>query len=168
MYFRKKTNFMQPRIEILSEKKLVGIRLKMSSAENKTFELWRNLMPRRYEIKNNLTADLFSMQVYENTTYFQSLNPNVIFEKWAALEVADFEHIPEGMESYVLAGGKYAVSQQKGFSTEIFQYIFGTWLPNSDYELDNREHFELLGDKHKNNDPNSEEEIWIPIREKAC
>ncbi len=157
---------MQPRIEILSAKKLVGKRLKMSLADNKTFELWRSFMPRRKEIKNNLTTDLFSMQAYENTAYFQSFNLNAIFEKWAAVEVSDFEHIPEGMESYILAGGKYAVFQQKGHSTDVFQYIFGTWLPNSDYELDNREHFELLGEKYKNNDPNSEEEIWIPIKEK--
>ncbi len=154
---------MQPRIEILSAKKLVGKRLKMSLAENRTFELWRNFMPRRKEIKNNLTADLFSMQVYEEILVY---NPIAIFEKWAAVEVSDFEHIPEGMESYILAGGKYAVFQQKGHSTDVFQYIFGTWLPNSDYELDNREHFELLGEKYKNNDPNSEEEIWIPIKEK--
>jgi AraC family transcriptional regulator len=40
-------------------------------------------------------------------------------------------------------------------------------LPNSAYELDDREHFELLGEKYKNNDPNSEEEIWIPIRPKG-
>jgi AraC family transcriptional regulator len=156
---------MQPRIEILSEKKLVGKRLKMSIAENKTFELWRSFMPKRNEIKNNLTADLFSMQVYEEILVY---HPNAIFEKWAAVEVADFENIPEGMESYILVGGKYAVFQQKGHSTDIFQYIFATWLPNSDYELDNREHFELLGEKYKNNDPNSEEEIWIPIKEKVC
>lgn len=157
---------MQARIEILSEKKLVGKRLKMSLAENKTFELWRSFMPRRSEIKNNLTADLFSMQVYEDATYFQNYNPNAGFEKWAAVEVSDFVHIPEGMESYVLAGGKYAIFQQKGHSTAIFQYIFATWLPDSGYELDNREHFELLGEKYKNNDPNSEEEIWIPVKDK--
>jgi AraC family transcriptional regulator len=38
-------------------------------------------------------------------------------------------------------------------------------LPLSkEYELDDRPHFEILGDKYKNNDPNSEEEIWIPIK----
>ncbi len=39
-------------------------------------------------------------------------------------------------------------------------------LPNSEYELENRPHFEVLGEKYKNNDPNSEEEIWIPIKKK--
>ncbi|MCB0855813.1 MAG: GyrI-like domain-containing protein, partial [Bacteroidetes bacterium] len=46
----------------------------------------------------------------------------------------------------------------------IFQYIFFECLPKSDYLLDNRPHFEVLGEKAKLNDPNSEEEIWVPIR----
>jgi hypothetical protein len=28
-------------------------------------------------------------------------------------------------------------------------------------------HFEVLGDKYKNNDPSSEEEVWIPIKPKV-
>ena len=72
------------------------------------------------------------------------------------------------METFSLAGGLYAVFDYKGSSNDpsIFQFIFGTWLPSSDYVLDDRPHFEVLGDKYKNNDPNSEEEIWIPIRQK--
>ena len=72
------------------------------------------------------------------------------------------------MEAFILTGGLYAVFDYKGLNTDhsIYQYIFGTWLPNSDYVLDNRPHFEILGDKYKNNDPTSEEEIWIPIKPK--
>ncbi|MEP1984886.1 MAG: GyrI-like domain-containing protein, partial [Maribacter dokdonensis] len=40
------------------------------------------------------------------------------------------------------------------------------WIPNSEYQLDGRPHFEVLGAKYKNNDPNSEEEVWIPIKAK--
>ena len=36
----------------------------------------------------------------------------------------------------------------------------------SKYSIDNRPHFEIIGEKYKNNDPNSEEEIWIPIKPK--
>jgi AraC family transcriptional regulator len=73
------------------------------------------------------------------------------------------------METFVLSGGEYAVFDYKGSSNDssIFQYIFMNWLPNSGYNLDNRPHFEVLGEKYKNNDPTSEEEIWIPIRNKA-
>ncbi|MGK2861531.1 MAG: GyrI-like domain-containing protein [Chitinophagaceae bacterium] len=49
----------------------------------------------------------------------------------------------------------------------MFSYIFNTWLPPSGYDLDNRPHFEILGEKYKNDDPLSEEEIWIPIKQKV-
>lgn len=154
---------MQPEIKILSEKKLIGKRLKMSFAENHTPELWRSFMPRRNEITNKLNNDLISMQIYES-----GFLPNAIFEKWATVEVSNFDIIPDEMEAYTLQAGLYAVFIYKGLSTDnsIFQYIFGDWLPSSEYELDNRPHFEILGEKYKNNDPSSEEEIWIPIKSK--
>jgi len=155
---------MQPQIVTLSEKKLIGKRIVMSLANNKTGELWRSFMPRRGEIRNNLTAELFSMQVYDQAVDLH--NPHQEFEKWAAIEVADFAIIPAGMEAFTLGGGLYAVFHYQGSSsdTRVFQHIFGTWLPNSDYELDNRPHFEVLGDKYRNADPNSEEDIWIPVK----
>jgi AraC family transcriptional regulator len=160
---------MEPRIEILPEKKLVGKRLTMSLSGNRTFELWQSFMPWRKEIKKSVSPDLFSMQVYDRSFDFWNFNMETEFEKWAAAEVSDFNEIPDGMEAYTLGGGLYAVFIHRGgpgtFS-KTFQFIFGYWLPRSDYELDNREHFELLGEKYKNNDPASEEEVWIPIRGK--
>jgi AraC family transcriptional regulator len=72
------------------------------------------------------------------------------------------------LEVFVLTGGLYAVFDYKGSNKDntIFRYIYGEWLPNSEYILANRPHFEVLGDKYKNNDPFSEEEIWIPIKKK--
>lgn len=159
---------MQPRIETLTEKKLVGKRLTMTFASNQTFKLWQTFMPRKKEITNNLTADLISMQVYPQSFDFTFSNLNIEFEKWAAVEVADFDSIPDEMETFFLESGLYAVFDYKGSSNDpqLFQYIFGTWLPNSIYTIDNRPHFEILGEKYKNNDPTSEEEIWIPIKRK--
>ena len=158
---------MEPRIETLQDKKLMGKSLTMSLANNKTGEIWKNFMPRRQEITNNLSNDLISMAIYK-PTHFVDFKPTNEFEKWAAIEVTDFDSLPSGMETFSLKGGLYAVFDYKGSSNDvsIFQYIFGTWIPNSDYLLDDRPHFEILGDKYKNADPNSEEEIWIPIRRK--
>ena len=158
---------MTPRIENLSDKKLIGKRLTMSLANNKTGELWGNFMSKRREITNNVSNDLISMQVYK-PTHFADFKPTNEFEKWATVEVTNFESVPTEMETFSLAGGLYAVFDYKGSSNDpsIFQYIFGTWLPSSEYLLDDRPHFEVLGDKYKNNDPNSEEEIWIPIKPK--
>lgn len=156
---------MTPRIEIVNEKKLVGTRFTMSFANYKIAELWGDFMPRRKEITNNLTNDLISLAVYK-PAHFSDFDPENEFDRWAAVEVADFNNVPAEMETFVLQGGLYAVFEYKGLNTDIaiFQYIFGTWMPGSKYVLDDRPHFEVLGNKYKNNDPASEEEIWIPIR----
>lgn len=156
-----------PILRNLAQKKLIGKKLEMSYINNRTGELWRSFMPKRKEITNNIGTELYSMQIYNDIFDFQNFNPNDNFTKWAAVEVTDFEQIPENMEGYTLKGGLYAVFTHKGSSLDFqrtFQYIFGVWLPNSDYKIDNREHFELLGEKYKNESPDSEEEVWIPIK----
>lgn len=157
---------MTPRIETLNEKKLIGKNLTMSFANYKVGELWQAFMPRRKEITNNLTGDLISMVIYK-PKHFAAFKPTNEFERWATVEVSDFDNVPKEMETFILPGGLYAVFVHKGDAKEFaktFQYILGTWLPSSDYVLDDRPHFEVLGDKYKNNDPGSEEEIWIPIK----
>ena len=159
---------MTPRIEIINEKKLVGKHLSMSFANYKVGELWQAFMPRRKEITNNVSGDLISMVIYKEN-HFAEFKPTNEFERWAAVEVSDFDTVPNEMKTFVLPGGRYAVFLHKGDSTEFtkfFQYILETWLPGSEYVLDNRPHFEILGDNYKNNDPDSEEEIWIPVRTK--
>ena len=97
----------------------------------------------------------------------QTFSPMTEFEKWAAIEVANIEEIPEGMEAYTLRGGQYAVFNHKGPTSAApatFNYIYNVWLPQSGYKLDNRHHYERLGEKYLGPlDPESEEEIFIPI-----
>jgi AraC family transcriptional regulator len=152
-----------PRVEFVSEKKLIGNKLKMSFVADKTFQLWSGFMPRHKEIKNRLGTHKFSLQNYSEN--FQ-LDPSASFVKWATVEVLDFEAIPEGMETYTIKEGMFAVFNYNGPSKNalpIFEYIFKTWLPNSLYELDNREHFEILGENY-NPHGNADEEIYIPIK----
>jgi AraC family transcriptional regulator len=158
---------MEPRIEDIASKKLVGKHLQMSLSNDKTYDLWRSFMPERKGIMQIIGPNLICMQVYDHSMRQNNFKPDTLFEKWAAVEVSEFKEIPEGMETYNLAGGLYAVFNYKG-TPDMFagtaQYIFGTWLPQSGYELDTREHFEVLGEKYRNNDPDSEEEIWVPIK----
>ena len=153
-----------PQIKTFEEIKLVGKRLKMRRNEYKTFELWRSFMPHRTLIKQTAGSELFSASIYD--TIADRYSDESLFEKWATLAVTTFEAIPPDMETLIIPKGLYAVFHYKGVNTDpsIFIYIFTKWLPNSSYELDNRPHFEILGEKYKNGDPHSEEDICIPIK----
>ncbi|MEP7235682.1 MAG: GyrI-like domain-containing protein, partial [Ignavibacteriota bacterium] len=106
----------EPRIETLSEKKLMGLKMRMSFAENRTGELWKNFMMRRSEILSAVDSDLYSMQIYP-PRFFEGYNPHQEFEKWATTEVRDLNNIPDGMQSFILAGGLYAVFDYQGLAT---------------------------------------------------
>ena len=160
---------MTPRIETLPATKLIGKKLTTSFADDKTFELWRSFSPRKKEIKNSLNDNLYSVEIYPNTSFYQNFDPTQAFEKWAAIAVSKIEEIPEGMETLALPKGEYAVFHYKGKPSEVmetFKYIYGEWLPNSEYAMDDRPFFALMGAKYKGEHPDSEEEFWIPIKKK--
>ncbi len=139
----------------------------MSFANNKTGEIWRRFMPQRSGIENRIEPNLYSVEIFGDTGFFNAFDPNQTFEKWAAIQVSEAGEIPEGMSILDIPEGHYAVFQYKGRASEAFdtyQYIFATWLPQSSYELDDRPHFALMGEKYRNDDPESEEELWIPVR----
>lgn len=153
-------------MESISSKKLVGKKRSMSFVANTTQELWKSFMSRRAEIKRTTSNLLFSLQVYP-TSFFVPFSPTAEFEKWASIEVEDFTDVPEGFESFVLPEGLYAVFIHKGgpaTAQKTFGAIFETWLPNSEYQLDDRPHFETLGELYKGNSPDSQEEVWIPVK----
>ncbi|MFC5623479.1 GyrI-like domain-containing protein [Algoriphagus winogradskyi] len=160
----------KPAIQILDEKKLLGMRVQMNFIGNRTQELWQKFMPRKNEIENKVSEELYSVEVYPSLSYFDQFNPATNFEKWAAVPVSTIDNSPTGLESLIIPAGLYAVFSFKGRDSEapaMYQHILGNWLPNSKYQLDNRPHFAVMGEKYKNNDPDSEEEFWIPIKPKV-
>lgn len=158
-------NLSSPEIVLFPETHLVGMSSTMSFAQNTTAILWQQFMPRRKEIAT-LNTNLFSVQCY-NEGFFDSFNPITAFTKWAAVTVQPNAVIPKGMELFTLPEGECAVFQYKGNPAngdEVFRYILTEWLPQSGYALDNRPHFEILGDKYKNGSNDSEEAIYIPVK----
>jgi AraC family transcriptional regulator len=155
-----------PEIRSLNEKKLVGISLKMSFTEIKTFQLWNSFMPRKKEILHPTGTAVWSLEIFPKN-YFDHFDPSTIYDKWAAIEVNEFFQVPAGMQPLLVPAGKYAVFIHKGLNTEAentYRHIFETWLPASPYKVDDRPHFAIMGDKYRKDDPSSEEEVWIPIR----
>ena len=108
---------LEPRIKELEEKKLVGKHLRMSLVNNRTGELWGSFMSNVKEIDNAITSDKISLQVYPKI-YFDSFDPTLEFEKWATIEVADFNNVSDQWDTFVLKGGLYAVFDHKGSAAE--------------------------------------------------
>jgi AraC family transcriptional regulator len=161
---------MQPRIENLKEIKLVGKRIKTSFTENQTALLWRSFIPGRKEIRNGTGTELYSVEIYP-AGFFRNFSPKTQFEKWAAAAVTDFTSIPEGMETMIIPGGLYAVFLHHGPASTVpqsYQDILGNWLTrNGEFILDDRPHFAMMGEKYRNESPDSEEELWIPVKKVA-
>lgn len=152
----------QPKIIEITEKKLVGISLEMSMAENKTAQLFQTFMPRRNEIKNRLNPFVFDLQEYP-PNYFQQFNPKAKFRKYALAEVSRFADIPKKMQQFVLPRGKYAVFNGY-FDNRIFEYIYSEWLPHSGFVVDKRPHFDILDENQKSGNVKNHQDIYIPVK----
>jgi AraC family transcriptional regulator len=157
---------MQPRFETIDAKVIAGQRLNMSFSENKTGALWQSFMPRRAKIKNPVNSFFYSLEVYPSG-FFDDFKPTNEFEKWAGVEVKDDAEQPGGIELLTIPAGQYAVFTHRGPASagpKTYQYIYGVWLPNSDYIIDDRPHFALMDEKYKHEEPDSEEDIYIPVK----
>ncbi|MDX2280846.1 MAG: GyrI-like domain-containing protein [Saprospiraceae bacterium] len=156
-----------PKIIELPEKQCIGIRIRTSLSENQTVRLWQQFKPRVRDIPHRANPNFYSIENFDTVVDFKRFSPTTLFEKWAAVEVSQMEQIPEGMEALRLPSGMYAVFIHHGPAhtyPETAQYIFGTWLPHSAYQLDDRPHFEIMTPQYLPHDPHAEEEIWIPIK----
>ncbi|MCD9856517.1 GyrI-like domain-containing protein [Epilithonimonas sp. JDS] len=150
------------RIEIIEPKKLIGFSIITSFQEDKTPMVWRQFMMRRNEITNRISDRLFSLQIYP-----ENFTPNQSFTKYALAEVSDFDNIPNDFESFELEKGKYLVFNYQGKAEngpQIFSYIFQTFIPENNFEVDDRPHFEIFGDDYNPSNEFAEEEIWISIK----
>jgi AraC family transcriptional regulator len=144
---------------------LVGMCQRMAISEMTTSALWKRFMPRRGEVTGRKSVELISATEYPED-YFTVFNPHKPFVKWAGAEVMEVDQIPPGMQALEIPAGLFAVFHYRGLPSDrsIYEYIYGVWLPSSAYRLDHRPHFEVLGEKYNNQDAQSEEEIWIPVR----
>jgi len=156
----------EPKIILIEDKKLVGLKIETSLVQKNTFELWRNFMPQVKSIKHRIGTEVYSLQVYPKIFGTAAFTATTEFEKWAAVEVASDETALENFERITIPSGKYAVFNYKGTTADfpkMANYIYGVWLPKSGYQLADKPHFEVLGDKYILNHPESEETVWIPI-----
>jgi AraC family transcriptional regulator len=166
MYILSQITFdMEIKIMETQAKRLLGMHIEMSLSTPRNQELFSAFMPRKKEI-SSLHTDVYSLQVYP-MGYYTQFDPHKPFTKYALVEVDADTAIPDGMNEFNLDAGTYAVFDYVGDSAAFGQamyYLLTEWMPATDYEIDDRPHFEILGAHYKRNSPDSKEQVWVPVR----
>ena len=128
---------------------------------------WQVLRQLSAKIPGKTDDAFYSVQVYDSPDYFRQFQPEQLFDQWAAVRVSEGSAVPEGMQQFHSPGGLYAVFRHRGTPAQFVQtaqFIFGSWLPQSGYKLDNRPHFERMAPGYRPDDPEAEEEVFIPVQ----
>lgn len=155
-----------PRVEMFNGMTVVGLHQIMSFAEPSIRELWQAFRLRVTEVEHRTSEEFISMRIHVDPL---GTAPTLEsrFQQWAGVQVREAVEVPEGMDSHQIGGGRYAVFTYQGCADafeDAARYIYGEWLPRSDYALADREFFEVLGPSYRPDDPEASEEIWIPVQ----
>ncbi len=67
------------------------------------------LCPRRNEIKCVTENEYFSVQEYKSLAPFHQFSLEILFKKWAAVEVAEISEIPQKMSFLTIIGDVFAI-----------------------------------------------------------
>ncbi|MGI8314249.1 GyrI-like domain-containing protein [Halobacillus mangrovi] len=160
---------MTPKLIQLEAKKLIGKSKQMSLNEDRTVELWRSFMPKHKTIKDRIDDNLYNMKVFDEKFDPARFTPDTPFQKWAVVEVREFDEKQDELEPIILNGGLYVMFYHHGPASEFhktLQSFYEEWLPSSNYLVDNREHFERFTKEYNPMDSNAVEEVWIPVKNK--
>ncbi|MEY8847926.1 GyrI-like domain-containing protein [Psychroserpens sp. XS_ASV72] len=157
------------RVEVIPNRYIAGMRTKtcMVHIMKDTQDIAKQFMPRRHEVNHRIGNHVFSIQNFGPD--FSPANPHSEFEKWIGIEVSEIDALPKDIKSFVIPTGTYAVFDYKGSMKDFSAFrarIFQEWLPNSDYILDDRPHFEIVDENYRKDLNNTEESVWIPVQKK--
>ena len=156
---------MEPQIVARAEAKVIGVSRQYHQDDLNIEKLWSAFRPDVAQIPNRVGQGAFG--IYEE--YHENEN-NVGFSYICSVEVSDFDTVPEGMISRVIPEHLYAVFRHSGslsFLPETLKYIWGSWLPKSDYEYVEKPDFELYSPGQQMDDPDKILHLHIPVAQKT-
>lgn len=155
---------MQPEIITRPAVKLIGIANHYDDADLNLPRLWSGFRPYRENIKNRTSDESFG--IYES---YEEDGDDVHFTYVCCAVVENFDSIPEGMLKRELPEQLYAKFIHKGSVSHLdktLKYIWGSWLPKSKFDYEEKPDFELYPPNYNVMDPQCEMAIHIPIKHK--
>ena len=150
---------MEPRIVKRTAFTVVGRKYHGKNENREIPQMWDEFGPRMTEIKHVANPHV----AYGVCDSLDSSSHE--FDYIAGLEVSSTVEIPEGMVSWKIPEGKYAVfTCTLPTLGEAYQHAYHTWLPQSGHKRACGPEFEVYGDSFDPRDPGSEMDIYIPIK----
>lgn len=129
-------------------------------------EFWNHFIARMDEIKNPIAKETFGMCL-PNHPHVKKRDENH-FVYIPCMPVEKTAPIPEGMVDLEVPANTYAVFTHKGpisLFPHTINYVWGTWmLENQNLRAEGPD-FELYDERFQFEDPKTEIDIWIPIKE---
>lgn len=162
---------MKPRYETRGDFYVIGIGKVFERNDTKEIGdwLWPRLIERFDEIQNKRGKDgnyFITYGVCKEIWKDSQIQDH--FNYYAAVEVKKGTVPPEGMELLHIPAQKYAVFTHRGGIKDLSltnQYIWGTWLPQSGYELAQASDLEVYPATFKPDLNESEMELWVPLKD---
>ncbi len=143
---------------------IIGMRYFGENKNQEIKKLWDIFLPRQESIKSRINHAIS----YGICFPVEGDNNDAAFEYIAAVEVSDFQDIPEEMVGKTIPTRKYAVFIHKGSVNNIpetYQAIYAVWQPKSGYELIKAPDFEYYDERFNPNNPETSElDIYIPVK----
>ncbi len=150
---------MEPRFVSLPVFALVGLKMRVQPQGKVPGQLWDEFGPRMGEIRHRAGPDV---------AYGLTNNMDMDlgeFDYMAAMQVSSAVDIPDGMASFNVPAQHYAVFPCTiPTLREVFDQIYGVWLPASGYVRTSGPELELYGETFDPRDPASLFEVYIPVQ----
>jgi AraC family transcriptional regulator len=137
---------------------LVGIKYRGKNEQGEIPQLWNAFMDSMKDIPRIVNPQV----CYGAQNNFNEATGE--FDYLAAYEVPEDSQPPAGMETWPVTAGHYAV-----FRTTLpdimqtYEYIYGTWMPQSGYQRASGVEFELYDDTFNSQDPTSTLSLYVPL-----
>lgn len=149
---------MEPRFVALPAFTLVGMMMRVRPGGKVPGQLWDEFGPRMSEIQHVAGPDM----AYGLTDNMDMATGE--FDYLAGLQVSSTADIPDGMVAHGVPAQTYAVFPCTiPTLREVFDHIYGVWLPTSGYARTSGPELELYDETFDPRDPASVFEVYIPV-----
>jgi AraC family transcriptional regulator len=160
-----------PEIVTLPDMTIVGMQTLVSTKNNIIPNLWMRFVPSFGEINGRAKTDATVGISYDMQEI--SADPDTRESQFfylAGAIVSDIKDLPEGMAFRRILKHKYAKFTHRGSLAKLndtYRYMYGQWLPNSAYDIDEiAPEIEWYDNRFMPDSANSAFDIYLPIIDK--